>query len=101
MFRRAAVVAIGLVLTTSPLALAQSDLTHGGFAPPSARATDGIIRTPAAEADVREAERAAGLAPRSLVTKREVEEEVDKLLRQTDDRRSTGSKANPAALRLH
>lgn len=85
-FRRAIVVAIGLVLTASSLALAQSDLTSGGGAAPPRR--EGNIwdykdHQPT-EAEVRAAERAAGIAPPSSGTKQQVEEEVNKLLQQTD-----------------
>ena len=67
-------------------ALAQSNPTPGGAAAPPAR--EGNIYDhkdhQPTEAEVRAAERAAGTESPSSGTKRQVEDEVDELLQQTD-----------------
>jgi hypothetical protein len=84
---RTVAVALGLVLTASSLALGQGDgLVAGSGATPPVRTANvwGFKDHQPTEADVRAAESAAGATPPSASATRHVEEEVTKLLQQSD-----------------
>jgi hypothetical protein len=85
MFHRAVAIAIALVLAGSSLALAQSNLSPGGTALPT---REGNIWNhqdhQPTEAEVRAAEKAAGLTPIPGGTQQQVEEEVRQFLQQLD-----------------
>ena len=101
MIHRAIAVAAGLVLTTSPLALAQSTVNPGAGNGPQGR--EGNVYNHQAhqptEAGVNAAERNAGVAPAPSGAEHEVEGEVNQLLQQTqrldrqseEDERGVGS----------
>ena len=85
MFRRAVFIAIALILTESSLALAQNNLPPGGAATPTREGNiwDHKDHQPT-EAEVRAAEKAAGITPIPVGTKQQVEEEVKQFLQQLD-----------------
>jgi hypothetical protein len=85
LFGRAVAIALALILAESSLALAQSNLPPGGAATATREGNiwDHRDHQPT-EAEVRAAEKAAGIAPIPGGTKQQVEEQVKQFLQQLD-----------------